>query len=143
MTAADLDAVLGIEQQTLRAPHARKLLTEELDREWARLEVVRPGLGAAVAGYINYWIVRDEIHLLGIATDPAQQRRGFARALVEHMLAVANDGGCHYVTLEVRKSNRGAIELYRAYGFEAVAVRPNYYVEDREDALVMVLDLAA
>jgi ribosomal-protein-alanine N-acetyltransferase len=48
---------------------------------------------------------------------------------------------CRYVTLEVRRSNAAAIELYRRLGFEAVGVRPKYYVEDNEDAVVMLLEL--
>ena len=47
------------------------------------------------------------------------------------------------MTLEVRRSNAGAIRLYRKYGFRPVGVRPNYYVEDNEDAIVMLLELSA
>ncbi len=57
------------------------------------------------------------------------------------MLAYADRNDSRYVTLEVRKSNQAAIDLYASYGFEAVGLRPRYYVEDREDALVMTLEL--
>ena len=45
------------------------------------------------------------------------------------------------MTLEVRRSNAAALRLYRRFGFRAVGVRPNYYAEDQEDAIVMLLDL--
>jgi ribosomal-protein-alanine N-acetyltransferase len=49
---------------------------------------------------------------------------------------------CRYLTLEVRRGNQGAIKLYRLFGFRPVGIRPNYYVEDGEDAIVMLLELA-
>ena len=61
--------------------------------------------------------------------------------LMGHLLAFARERDCRYVTLEVRKSNHAAQSLYRAHGFEAVGLRPRYYAEDGEDAVVMTLDL--
>src|SRR5204862_1925180 len=92
--------------------------------------------------YINYWLVRAEVHLLNLAVHPDARRRGHGRALVAHLLRVAADQGCRYLTLEVRRSNLAAIELYRSVGFDPVGVRPRYYVDDEEDAVVMVLELA-
>jgi ribosomal-protein-alanine N-acetyltransferase len=39
--------------------------------------------------------------------------------------------------LEVRASNRPAQELYRAFGFAPAGIRKGYYVETKEDAIVM------
>jgi ribosomal-protein-alanine N-acetyltransferase len=61
---------------------------------------------------------------------------------MEHCIAFAHRQKCRYLTLEVRRSNQGAIRLYKKYGFRPVGIRPNYYVEDNEDAIVMLLDLA-
>ena len=80
-------------------------------------------------------------HVLNVATHPAHRRRGLARRLLRHVDDVARAEGCRYITLEVRRSNHGAIRLYRKYGFRPVGIRPNYYVEDNEDAIVMLLEL--
>ena len=96
-----------------------------------------------MVAFCNYWLVRDEVHLLNIATHPDRRRRGYARFLMEHLLGFARRHKCRYITLEVRRSNEAALGLYRAYGFEPVGVRPNYYIEDREDAIVMLLELPA
>ena len=113
---------------------------DHVDIEWTA--VVSPNDGdSSVVAFCNYWLVADEVHLLNIATHPEARRRGHARRLMDHLLAFARENKCRYVTLEVRRSNTGAQELYRSYGFEAVGVRPNYYVEDREDAIVMLLEL--
>ena len=144
MQEADLDEVLEIENHAFRQPWSGQIFREELSREWAYLEVVRErgdtGKSQIVA-FCNYWLVRDEVHLLNIATHPDRRRRGYGRFLMTHLLDFARRHKCRYITLEVRRSNEAALELYKRYHFEAVGVRPNYYIEDREDAIVMLLEL--
>ena len=142
MTLADLDEVLEIEHEAFATEHARRLLLEELDREFASIDVIRRGAGAdEILGYCNYWLVRDEVHLLNVATRASAKRQGVARALIDHLIEFAGQNKCRYITLEVRRSNVAAIALYRDTGFAAVGVRPKYYPEDNEDALVMLRHL--
>jgi ribosomal-protein-alanine N-acetyltransferase len=143
MAAADLDEIMEIERTSFRAPWSRQVFVEELDREWAHVDVLRARDGSGVVAFVNYWLVRDEVHVLNIATRLEARRQGHGARLLEHVIGFANRKKCRYVTLEVRRSNVGAIRLYRKYGFRPVGVRPNYYVEDHEDAIVMLLDLAA
>ena len=144
MKAADLDDIMDIERVSFRAPWSRQVFVEELDRDWAHVDVLRERVkGAGVLAFVNYWLVRDEVHVLNVATHPEGRRQGHASRLLEHVIAFANRHRCRYVTLEVRRSNAGAIRLYRKYGFRPVGVRPNYYVEDNEDAIVMLLELTA
>ena len=144
MQRADLEQVLEIELHAFRSPWSRQIFLEELDREWAYLEVLRErqrdGVSRVVA-FCNYWLVRDEVHLLNIATHPDHRRHGHARALMGHVVDFASRHRCRYVTLEARRSNQGALDLYREFGFEAVGIRPKYYAEDQEDAVVMLLEL--
>jgi ribosomal-protein-alanine N-acetyltransferase len=144
MRREDLEEVLAIEQHAFRSSWPRQIFLEELAREWAYLDVLRerqPDGASHIAAYCNYWLVRDEVHLLNIATHPDHRRRGHARQLMSHMVAFAHRHRCRYITLEVRKSNQAAIDLYRAFQFQPVGVRPRYYVEDQEDAVVMLLEL--
>jgi ribosomal-protein-alanine N-acetyltransferase len=144
MQRADLEEVLEIERHAFGSPWSRQIFLEELDREWAHLELLRErqkdGRSVVVA-FCNYWLVRDEVHLLNIATHPDRRRNGHARALLAHVVDFARRHLCRYVTLEVRRSNVGAIDLYRQFEFQAVGIRPKYYVEDQEDAVVMLLEL--
>jgi [ribosomal protein S18]-alanine N-acetyltransferase len=144
MQRADLADVLEIERHAFRSPWSRQIFLEELERDWARLDVLRErqkdGRSQVVA-FCNYWLVRDEVHLLNIATHPDRRRRGHARALLAHLVDFARRHRCRYVTLEARRSNHGAIDLYKQFGFQAVGIRPKYYVEDQEDAVVMLLEL--
>ena len=146
MTPDDIDQVLSIEQSSQPSPWPARLFLDELDREWAHIDVVRilpsqPEPVWLVVAFCNYWMVRDEIHLLNLATRPEWRRRGMATRLMDHLLAFARKHQCRFVTLEVRTSNHPAQVLYRRYGFAEVGVRPKYYADCGEDALVMTLEL--
>ena len=153
MRLADLDAVMAIEGASFRTPMTAQALLEEMGREWAHIEVVRDLMRRSVVAFTNYWLVADEVHLLNLATHPEERRAGHASRLLEiarrvasrllaHIIEVGRRRECRFVTLEVRRSNAAAVRLYRRFGFRAVGVRPNYYAEDQEDAIVMLLDLA-
>jgi ribosomal-protein-alanine N-acetyltransferase len=79
----------------------------------------------------------DDGHITTIAVDPAWHRHRIATRLLMTLAREAVARGGKNLTLEVRMSNHGAQELYRAFGFQPVGVRKNYYVETNEDALVM------
>jgi ribosomal-protein-alanine N-acetyltransferase len=143
MRPDEVDQVHEIERLSQPSPWPRGVFVEELGREWARLVVVRAHEAGAVhvVAFANYWLVRDEVHLLNLAVHPARRRRGHARRLMDHLLDFARAHHCHYLTLEVRRSNTAAIALYERYGFRSVGVRPRYYQDSREDAIVMALEL--
>jgi len=141
MKLGDLDAVMEIEGASFRSPMPARMALEEMGREWAHIDIVRDRAGRNVAAFSNYWVVADEVHLLNLATHPEARRAGHASRLLAHIIEVGRERKCRFVTLEVRRSNAAAVRLYRRFGFRAVGVRPNYYAEDQEDAIVMLLDL--
>src|SRR5206468_1301590 len=110
-------------------------------RDWAHVDVVRDQARRKVVAFGNYWLVADEVHLLNLATHAEERRVGHASRLLAHIVEFGRAHRCRLVTLEVRRSNAAALRLYRRFGFRAVGVRPNYYSEDQEDAVVMLLDL--
>lgn len=142
MEDADIDAVMEIERLSFRAPWSRAVFLEEMGREWARVDVLRDSITDEVVAFANYWLVADELHILNIAVHPRHRRAGHATRLLAHMVEVARQGQCRCVTLEVRRSNAVAQQIYRRFAFRAVGVRPNYYAEDQEDAIVMLLEMS-
>ncbi len=88
-------------------------------------------------GYVIYWVIADEMHILNLAVHPAQRRRGIARALLTAALTRSHDQGAAVVWLEVRPSNTAALALYHSFGFEEIGVRPGYYTDNGEDALIL------
>jgi len=141
MRETDLDSVMQIEQVSFRAPWSRQVFLEELSRPWAFLDVMRATTSGNVAGFCNYWRVADEIHILKVATHPEARRMGFGSRLLGNILDFARRHRCRLVTLEVRRSNEPAQRVYRRFGFKAVGLRPNYYADDNEDAVVMLLEM--
>jgi ribosomal-protein-alanine N-acetyltransferase len=133
----DVDAVEAID----RACFAQNTVSvaAELDRPWAKLWVARTTALAPPVGYLLAWHVADELHVLSVATLPAEQRRGVGRALLAHAIAFAATRRVRLVLLEVRCSNVRAIELYQTLGFRVVGTRPRYYADNFEDATEMSL----
>ena len=93
--------------------------------------------GGAIAAFCCVWVVLDELHINNVAVRPEFRRRGFARMLLEHVMDEATRRGATRATLEVRRSNVGALRLYERLGFSVAGVRPNYYTNPVEDALIL------
>lgn len=131
-----LRQVLRIEAQVYPRPWSLGLFLSELAlratrRYWAAW------VGDQIVGYCGLMIGAGEGHVTTIAVAPEWQRHKIGTRLMLEMFDEALRQGLADVTLEVRVSNLGAQALYRAFGFEPAGVRPNYYSEIGEDALVM------
>jgi len=92
---------------------------------------------ASILGYGGFWLMAGEAHISTIAVRPEWRRRGIGELLLVAMLELAVELGGDLATLEVRVSNVAAQSLYQKYGFAKVGLRPHYYSDRGEDALVM------
>lgn len=137
----DVDRVLEIEAEGFAHPWSRELVERELDHAWSRLLLAEDGPGGPVVGYIVFWIVHDEVHVLNVATALSARRRGVGRALMAAAEEEGRSRGAKLSTLEVRRSNEAAIALYTVLGYRRIGVRPKYYAEENEDAIVMLKQL--
>lgn len=115
--------------------------TEELRKPWARFWVARTEPNAAPVGFLLAWAVADELHVIDVVTHPEMRRRGVATALLGALVAHAQHTRARLILLEVRRSNRAALQLYRSHGFSAIGIRRGYYAKGSEDAIEMVLAL--
>ncbi|HVA92594.1 MAG TPA: ribosomal protein S18-alanine N-acetyltransferase [Chloroflexota bacterium] len=93
-----------------------------------------------MAGYAGLWLVIDEAHVTTIAVRPEYRGKGLGELLLVALTEIALDINARWLTLEVRVSNSTAQALYRKYGFKPAGVRPKYYSDNREDALIMWTD---
>ena len=135
--AADKPLIEGFARTALHEPTFD--LTTEVSRPWARLWTARGHAGASPLGFLIAWLVADELHILSVAVLPEARRRGIARALMKAALDFGRASAVRLVLLEVRRSNRPAIKLYRSFSFSAMGVRPNYYADSGEDAVEMMV----
>jgi [ribosomal protein S18]-alanine N-acetyltransferase len=130
-----LEEVLAIETAVYRRPWSPATFAGELAREDRCYVVVLED--GTVAGYGGLSVGAGEAHVLTVAVAPDRRRRGHGSRLVAALLDEAVRRGVGAVTLEVRGSDAGAQQLYRAAGFVASGIRPGYYQDDGEGALVM------
>ena len=133
MRKADLDEILWIEEASFGSPWSRASFEAELRKEYSTCRVA-VAVGRVV-GYIVVWYVVDEIHIANVAVHPDWRRQGVAERLISRVLEEGE--GFFWVGLEVRSSNRAARALYRKLGFREVGIRRQYYVQEREDAVLM------
>lgn len=144
MTVSDLDEVLAIEQQAYPFPWTRGNFIDSLAVAHPAWLLRAPDDGALWGYYVAMGGV-EEMHLLNITVAPAQQGRGLAWRLLDHLDQQARAGGALQLWLEVRDSNVRARQVYERNGFVAVGHRKAYYpaAQGREDAVVMCRALKA
>ncbi|MFT3836293.1 MAG: ribosomal protein S18-alanine N-acetyltransferase [Myxococcaceae bacterium] len=138
MTLEDLPRVMAIEQVAFSNPWSYEMVKKELSHDWST--VLLAELGDELLGFAIFWLVVDELHVLNVATAHAHRRKGVAKTVMQAALDVGAAHRCRIATLEVRRGNQGAIALYSGLGFKPVGMRPAYYSDDREDAILMVKD---
>ena len=140
MTDEDIPVVAEIERNSFPSPWSEVSFRSELHNPMTRCLVA--DAGGEITGYICVSVVLDEAHLLTFGVSYLWRRRGVGRALLGHVLDELSRLGVDRLFLEVRRSNRAAINLYRSMGFSEVGVRKRYYSFPREDAIVMMKSLS-
>jgi ribosomal-protein-alanine N-acetyltransferase len=139
MRLDDLAAVQAIEQASFTTPWPPHAYRSELESNRLATYVVARVDGAVVA-YAGMWLMVDEAHVTTFAVHPGWRRRRIGERLLLALLDMAAERRAREATLEVRLSNLAARRLYEKYGFRPVGVRPRYYSDDNEDALIMTTD---
>jgi ribosomal-protein-alanine N-acetyltransferase len=136
MHVDDLPAVHEIEKQSFTTPWPPHAYRSELESN-DLAQYVSAWLGGRIVAYAGMWLVVDEAHITTFAVDPAWRRRRIGDRLLMALLDLAIARGARDATLEVRVSNLAARRLYEKFGFRPLGIRPRYYTDDGEDALVM------
>jgi ribosomal-protein-alanine N-acetyltransferase len=139
MKVDDLAEVQVIERESFTTPWPPHAYRQELEtNRLAHYIVARSG--DVIVGFAGIWLLVDEAHVTTFATRRSWRRQGIGERLLLALLDLARNRGAHEATLEVRPSNVAARRLYEKYGFKVVGVRPRYYSDDNEDALIMTTE---
>jgi [ribosomal protein S18]-alanine N-acetyltransferase len=134
LSYSDLPQVISIERRSFPTPWSLAMFVLELSKpSGICLAAVVDG---RLAGYLVCSRYDTVWHLMNVAVDPDRRRQGIATALLNALFETADEPGEQY-TLEVRVSNAEAIVLYERFGFRSAGIRPGYYHDNREDAVVM------
>jgi [ribosomal protein S18]-alanine N-acetyltransferase len=136
MTPDHLDGVMAIESISFGPHHwSAEAFKNELSNNQARYFTLL--LGAKVLGYCGYWLLDEEMHINTLAVSPQHRGERWGEIWVAMMLDQAMGRSVRWLTLEVRASNAVAIGLYTRYGFQSQGLRPKYYIDNNEDAVIM------
>lgn len=136
MNPKDVEGVYAIECASFKSPWSKESFEEEINTNaLARYFVIEEADQLIAFG--GMWMVFDELHITNIAVLPAFRGKGYGHVIVEALTGYAKENNFAQMTLEVRVSNTIAIHLYEKHGFKSAGVRPKYYVDTGEDALVM------
>ncbi|QGY27939.1 ribosomal protein S18-alanine N-acetyltransferase [Pantoea cypripedii] len=140
LTPEDQPQLLAIERRSHAFPWSEQTFASNQGERFLNLRFEAEG---KLVAFAITQVVLDEASLFNIAVDPDFQRRGYARQLLQHLIAELEKRDVMTLWLEVRASNQAAIALYEQLEFHQVSRRPNYYptASGREDAIIMALTL--
>lgn len=136
MVEEDLTRVMEIERNSFSDPWSMRSFRREI-RENPYALYLSACFDDQLAGYVGGWLITDELHITNLAVDPSYRRLHIAEKLIDELLKISKRKGIMRATLEVRKSNMPAIRLYTKKGFQPAGIRPRYYRDNMEDALIM------
>lgn len=135
LTFNDLDAVTLIEKTCFSMPWSKEAFVNELVNQMAYYQCAT--IDRKVVGYMGMWKICDEGHVTNVAVLPEYRKKGIASLLISKMIDVCKCSEINSMTLEVRESNRDAINVYEKFGFKSLGIRPNYYQKPNENAIIM------
>lgn len=134
-TINDVDAIVDVERDVFTTAWSRKSFEEELNNIMTTYLVVETE--HQVVGYAGFWLVVDEAQVTNVAIKHDWQSQGLGRKLMQALLKEAKLQAAINMSLEVRESNFTAQNLYETLGFSVNGLRPNYYLDDKENAILM------
>lgn len=135
MTEDDIVFVAALEKQCFSAPWNENMLRPELSDKTSVFFVAKTG--GAISGYIGSHDILGEIYISNICTGIEYRNKGIAKMLIEKLISYAKENNAEFITLEVRKSNEPAINLYNSFGFEKQGIRKSFYSNPTEDGYIM------
>lgn len=142
MTLDDIDTIARIERECFTSPWSAEAFRMELSQNHFAKYMILERNGETI-GYGGMWLIVDEAHITNIAIREPHRGQGLGERLLREMMRTAAWLGALRITLEVRVSNDRAQSLYRKLGFYDAGMRPRYYSDNHEDALIMWAELSA
>ncbi len=144
MTLADLPQVEALDRSCFLNPWPEDSFRYELRPDSTSIclvaELDEAGSKPQIVGMVVVWLIADMAEVATLAVASQERGRGVGRQMLASALRLAWEAGARKSILEVRVSNTAALHLYYGLGYQAVGLRPGYYEDTHEDALLLTLD---
>ena len=143
MTVEDLVSVQELDKQSFTNPWPEGAFKYELIESQNSLcwvAEIKQDEQTRIVGSVVVWIILDEAHIATLAVEPFYRGHGIGRRLLAVALRDAHQVGAKKAFLEARRNNLDALHLYYGFGFNTVGIRPGYYPDNHEDALLLTLE---
>jgi len=135
MRIDDIENVVNVENDCFTAPWSKESFLGELENEIALYLVAK--IENTAVGYIGVWRIQNEGHITNVAVHSGFRGMGIGSMLISELLSLCEKEGINAFTLEVRKSNLTAQNLYKKFRFKEAGIRKEYYQDTKEDAIIM------
>ena len=132
----DVLTIEQIEKQCFAVPWSYESLYKDIVENKLAFYIVAE-IAGQICGYVGIWKIFEEGHITNVAVAPEFRRKHIGRAMLETLISVTAEAGIEKYTLEVRAGNEPAIRLYEGLGFKSAGIRPGYYEDNGEDAVIM------
>lgn len=133
------EQIIDIENNSFPTPWSAKAFAAETEKQisnfWALVDE------DSIIGYICFWMLKPEIHILNFAVKSEKRNKGIGQSLLKHVIDTGRRKKIDNVWLEVRPSNLPALSIYKKFGFYEAGRRIGYYSGTGEDAIIMKLDI--
>ncbi|MEH7121980.1 ribosomal protein S18-alanine N-acetyltransferase [Bacillus sp. JJ1532] len=140
LSEKDVNEVLKIEHASFTLPWTEEAFKNEFKQNKFAVYIGLEDEGRLI-GYCGVWVIVDEAHITNVAVLPEYRGLKLGEALMKKIMEISSEMGARTMTLEVRVTNSIAQSLYRKLGFQDGGIRKSYYTDNREDALVMWVNL--
>jgi len=138
-TEKDVGQIADLDKICFSVPWSEQAFDKELkENDLAFYILAEVKDTSQIVGYAGVWLIQGEGHITNVAVHPEFRRKHIGMEIVEVLMKESRkQAGTKTFTLEARKSNTVAIELYKKFGFVEVGIRKGYYQENKEDAVIM------
>lgn len=137
MSAADIPSIVKLEENSFYDAWNENMLLNEINNELTTYIVME--MAGKLVGYAGFWLVAAEAQVTRVAVLPDERGQGYGTCLMAALVAKAWRQGATAITLEVRESNIAAQKAYLTCGFASEGIRPHYYEDNHENAVIMWL----
>lgn len=137
LAAADIPEIAAIEAEAFYDAWNENMLLNELNNSLSTYLAME--CGGRLVGYAGFWLVAGEAQITRVAVAQAERGQGYGTRLTAALVSKAWELGAEAVTLEVRESNLAAQKAYLTCGFASEGIRPHYYEDNHENAVIMWL----